>query len=231
MKKYLIPLLLFLCLSGQVVPMVYADEEAPVSIDDVVNQHTIFDDKMLLNGYAAKYQEESLSVLMAMIQDEGLMSYKVASAIKVLREEYGDQLVGRDLKIAIQHLWRRLHRSDSAFVQVEAMLALLKLDRYRYFGSLMPALIQKIDHYNRTVNEMAFKGAKEVLDENGTRAREARIVFNLLRKMMFLSRNRLKTIDEPSQRLQYKLTLLRWSIKVLGTEELKRLPDEVIGLL
>jgi hypothetical protein len=61
--------------------------------------------------------------------------------------------------------------------------------------------------------------------------REARIVFETLRKTLFLSRNRLQDITTPNEALQNKLDLLRWSIKILGTQELKRLPQEVINLL
>jgi len=61
--------------------------------------------------------------------------------------------------------------------------------------------------------------------------REARIVFNTLRKIFFLSRNRLQNITTPSTSLQEKIELLRWSIRILGTQELKRLPSEVINLL
>ncbi len=61
--------------------------------------------------------------------------------------------------------------------------------------------------------------------------REARIVFDTLRKILFLSRKRLGNITVPNKRLKQKLELLRWSIRILGTQELKRLPSEVINLL
>ena len=62
-------------------------------------------------------------------------------------------------------------------------------------------------------------------------AREARIEFNTLRKIFFLSRKKLKAADPSDPKLRNKLQLLRWSIKVLGTEELKSLPPEVISLM
>lgn len=208
----------------------FAQDESMV-VDSVANEYTVFDDRMLLEGYAQKYDEETPEILLEMIKDDGLSSYKMAAALQVLRTNYGEDLVGRQRKIIIQHVWRRLHRSDSPFVQVEAMLVLLKIDRYRYFAPIIPLLIQKLDHYNRTVNWMAFEGLMGIAKEGTGRAREARIVFNVLRKMMFLSRNRLKSVAEPSEKLQHKLDLLRWSIKVLGTQELKRLPQEVLPLL
>jgi len=63
------------------------------------------------------------------------------------------------------------------------------------------------------------------------RAREARIEFNTLRKVFFLSRKKIQGEDPQGPRLHNKLQLLRWSIKVLGTEELKSLPPEVISLM
>ena len=127
-------------------------------------------------------------------------------------------------------LLRRLNKSDSAFVQVEIMHTLLVLDRYQYFDSMVPALILKMDHYNRVVSALAFDNLQEIL-KHSERNREARIVFNTLRKVFFLSRKRLDGVQKPDQKLQEKLEVLRWSVKVLGTQELKNLPQEVIGLL
>jgi len=130
------------------------------------------------------------------------------------------------LKILI----RRLNRSDSPFVQVEIMHALIVLDRYQYFEAMVPALIQKMDHYNMVVSTLAYDDLTEIT-KNSLYPREARIVFNTLRKIFFLSRNRLQNISTPDLRLSQKLDLLRWSIRILGTQELKRLPNEVINLL
>ena len=92
-------------------------------------------------------------------------------------------------------------------------------------------MIRKLDHYNEAVSTMAFECLQKTLDNNTNRSREAKIVFNTLRKVLFLSRNRLQHVKEPSEKLKQKLTLLRWSIKVLGTQTLDQLPPEVIRLL
>ena len=127
-------------------------------------------------------------------------------------------------------LIRRLNRTDSAFVQVEIMHTLCLMDRYKYFKSMVPALIQKLDHYNSVVNELAYYGLNNITSGHD-RPREARIVFNALRDILFLSRKRLGNIKDPDERLTQKLKLLRWSIKILGNEELRKLPKEVINLL
>jgi len=111
------------------------------------------------------------------------------------------------------------------------MFALCTLDRYRYFAPMVPALIQKLSHYNVTVSDRAFEAVSAIIEAGNNRTREARIVFNTLHKILFLSRKRLATITDPGPRLTKKLKLLRWSIKVLGSQELKRLPKEVISLL
>lgn len=194
-------------------------------------QHTIFDDKMLLDGYAEKYKEESKEILLAMIKDDTLSPYKMASAVRVYKENFADETFGREKNLTLKALLRRLNRCDSSFVKIEIMHTLCILDRYRYFKSMVPALIRKLDHYNSTVNELAFESINAIIKTDKPRPREARIVFNALRKMLFLSRNRLKQIDTPSEKLKRKLDLLRWSIKILGNQELKRLPSEVINLL
>jgi hypothetical protein len=96
---------------------------------------------------------------------------------------------------------------------------------------MVPALIQKLDHYNSTVNEIAFESLNQIIKAGSNRNREARIVFNTLRKILFLSRRRLAAMTEPEPKLVKKLKLLRWAIKVLGNQELKKLPKEVINLL
>ena len=122
-------------------------------------------------------------------------------------------------------------RTDSPFVQIEIMHTLCIMDRYRYFKPMIIDLIRKLDHYNRTVNDMAYDSIDQIIKMGNDRPREARIVFNTLRKMLFLSRKRLQGTKEPNQKLRHQLDILRWSIKILGTEELKRLPPEVINLL
>ncbi len=194
-------------------------------------RQTIFDDKLLLNGYAEKYDTESKEILLAMIKDETLGPFKMAAAVRVFKETYSQEVFSREKRIIIKILLRRLNRTSSPFVQVEIMHTLCRMDRYKYFKSMAPALILKLNHYNSTVNELAYTAVDDVIVTGNNRTREARIVFNTLRKILFLSRRRLADITEPDARLKQKLKILRWSIKVLGSQELKRLPKEVINLL
>jgi hypothetical protein len=185
----------------------------------------------MLDGYAQKYQTEDKSILLAIIQDETLSAYKTAAAVRVFRQRFSREVVSGEKRAIEKLLFRKLNRTDSPFVQVEIMHTLCVMDRYKYFKPMVPALIQKLDHYNRTVNQMAYRGLDEIAIKSGhNRAREARIVFNILRKVLFLSRKRLETMTEPTPLLKQKLDLLRWSVKILGTEELKRLPNEVLHL-
>lgn len=193
--------------------------------------NTIFDDQMLLNGYTEKYGDLSKEILLAMIKDDTLTPYRSAAAVRVFKQKFSSEVVSREKKVIEKTLLRRLHRTDSPFVQVEIMHTLCQMDRYRYFKSMVMALIQKLDHYNVAVNEIAFENLNQIIKAGSNRNREARIVFNTLRKMMFLSRKRLATVKEPDAKLAKKLKLLRWSIKVLGNQELKKLPKEVINLL
>jgi len=196
-----------------------------------INNNTIFDDKMLLDGYTKKYSDLPKDTLLAMIQDETLTSYRSAAAVRVFQEKYIKDVVSNEKKGIEKILLRRLHRTDSPFVQVEIMYALCQMDRYRYFKSMAPALTQKLNHYNSTINEIAFDRLNELIKTGNNRTREARIIFITLRKILFLSRKRLANVSEPDPQLAMKLKLLRWSIKVLGNQELKKLPKEVINLL
>jgi len=155
----------------------------------------------------------------------------MAAAVRVFKDQFSKEVFNREKKIIEKILLRRLNRTDSAFVQVEIMHTLCRMDRYKYFNSMAPALMQKMNHYNDTVNEMAYFGLNDIIESGNNRAREARIIFNTLRKVLFLSRRRLAKVTEPDTRLLQKLKILRWSIKVLGSRELKRLPKEVINLL
>lgn len=193
--------------------------------------YTIFDDRMLLRGYAKKYADYSKDILIEMIQDDNLSPYKMAAAVRVFNQKQSAELVYREKKYAEKVLLRRLNRASSPFVQVEIMYALCKMDRYRYFQSMVPALIQKLNHYNSAVNEIAYESLDDIIKSSQPRSREARIVFLTLRKILFLSKKRLTNITEPEPKLARKLKLLRWSIKILGTQELKKLPNEVINLL
>jgi hypothetical protein len=190
----------------------------------------IFDDKALIEGYRKKYTDLPDEVITEMIKDETLSAYQSAAALKIFTEKLANDMVRREKILTEKTLLRRLNRADSPFVQVELMNALCTVDRYRYFATMIPAMIQKLDHYNETVNEMAFNNLV-MLTEKSNRSREARLVFETLRKVLFLSRKRLAAVTVPGPRLSQKLQLLRWSIKVLGSEELQRLPKEVINLL
>ena len=204
-----------------------AAADAPAPLPD----QSIFDDKQQLLGFAERYHQEPKEVILAMIKDETLDPYRTAAAVRVFREDYIDQIFSREKVLLEKTLLRRMSHSDSPFVDVEIMHTLCLINRYRYFGSMVPALMQKLDHYNSTVNELAYEGLKNLTSKEHSRAREARIVFNILRKNLFLSRRRLADVVEPSPPLKQKLELLRWSIKILGTEQLNRLPREVIHLL
>lgn len=198
--------------------------------DDLAEQ-PIFDDQQLLDGYAQKYADLSKDVIFEMIMDDTLNSYQIAAAVRVFKERYSGEVVSREKSRGERILVRRLKLTDSPFVEVEIMHTLCRMDHYRYFQSMVPALIQKLNHYNVAVNEIAFNSLNDIIGPNNKRAREARIVFNTIRKMLFLSRNRLVNVTEPDEKLARKLKLLRWAIKVLGRQELNRLPAEVINLL
>ena len=198
---------------------------------DPLSDQTIFDDQLLLDGYAEKYAENSKDILLAIIQDETISTYKTASAVRVFREKFSGEIFSREKLLVEKILLRKLHRAESAFVQVEIMHTLCLMDRYKYFASMIPSLILKLDHYNDTVNLMVYFALNEIIEIGHNRPREARIVFNNLRRILFLSRKRLAEVEEPNERLKQKLELVRWSVKVLGTQEIRRLPKEVINLL
>jgi hypothetical protein len=220
--------LLIFFLSLSLFPLWAQDKE---DINEAnINSGAIFDDKALLDGYTQKYADETRDILLAMIADDSLGAYKCTAAVRVLKEKYAFQVLSKEKANIIKTLIRRLKSSDSPFVQVEIMHTLIVLDRYQYFETMVPALIQKMDHYNRVVSTMAYDDLLEITKDS-IYPREARIVFETLRKTFFLARNRLRRISVPDENLQQKLDLLRWSIRILGTQELKRLPSEVINLL
>lgn len=191
----------------------------------------IFNDKLLIEGYAGRLSSTTKDVLLAMINDDTLVPYRKAAAIRVFRSRFAAQTVTRERSIVEKIFLRQLERSSSVYVQVELMHSLVVLDRYRYFDAMVPALIQKIDHYDVTGSEMAYASTMAINDSGSQRAREARIEFNTLRKIFFLTRKKLDSLDPQESRLKMKLDLLRWSIKALGTEELRNLPKEVISLM
>ena len=225
--KNLYLLLLFLTLFFS-TPLCAQDED-DINDTDIASS-AIFDDKALLAGYAQKYADESRDILLAMVADDSLGAYKCTAAVQVFTKKYANEVLSKEKGKIIRILIRRLNRSDSPFVQVEIMHALIVLDRYQYFEGMVPTLIQKMDHYNRVVSTMAYEDLLDITKDSFY-PREARIVLETLRKVFFLSRNRLKNITTPNENLRQKLDLLRWSIKILGTQELKRLPSEVINLL
>ena len=87
-----------------------------------------------------------------------------AAAVRVFRQKYAADIVSREKIIVEKILLRRLDRTDSAFVQVEIMHTLIIMDRYRYFNSMVPILIQKLDHYNNAVNEVAYAGLNDIIE-------------------------------------------------------------------
>jgi hypothetical protein len=213
----------------------YSEEQTATTAPSVVNapyfDEAIFDDKLLIEGYANKISQASKDMLLAMINDSTIPPYRKASAVRVFRERFASVVVAKEKNIIERFLLRQLERTDSPHVQIEIMHTLIVVDRYRYFDAMVPALIQKIDHYDKYVAELAYESLVHINQLGNQRAREARIEFNTLRKIFFLTRRKLLSADEADVRLKYKLELLRWSVKVLGTNELKNLPKEVLNLM
>ncbi len=196
-----------------------------------IQEVTQTEDRVLLEEYIEKYKNLSKETILALIDADDFTSFKRSAAIHIFRENFSREVVSKEKKTIEKILLRRLKKSDSAFVQVEIIHTLCLIDRYKYFNWAIPELIQKLDHYNITVNELAYKSLTHLIDDKNNRAREARIVFNRLRKVLFLSRKRFATINTPDKKLAQKLSLVRWSVKVLGTQELKRLPKEMLHLI
>lgn len=225
MKKLISIILLILVLASPA----WSQDKDDINSADIASG-AVFDDRALLEGYGQKYANEPKDILLAMIADDSLGAYKCTAAVRVFKEKFANGILSNEKANIIKILIRRLNRSDSPFVQVEIMHTLIVLDRYQYFGSMVPTLIQKMDHYNPVVSTMASDDLVEITKDS-LYPREARIVFDTLRKILFLYRNRLQNITTPNMNLRQKLDLLRWSIRILGTQELKRLPSEVINLL
>ncbi len=203
----------------------------PAGFAEEQNEDAIFNDKALLDGYSQKYTEESQDIILEIIQDDTLSPYKTAAAVRVFREKFAANILRNEKKMAVKALIRRLNRSDSSFVQVEIMHTLCFLDRYKYFDSLAPSLIQKLGHYNDTVSEMAFTAIDHIIKLGRNRTREARIIFSNIRRHLLVNRKKLSRIKEADPKLKREFELLRWSIKILGKQQLKKLPSEVINLL
>jgi len=198
---------------------------------DPGQQLGVFDDTNILDGYSKEYQNEPKDAIIGRINDDTINVYQTAAAIRVFKLKFSQNIVGREKLLIEQDLFRRINRTNSPFVEVEIMHTMCVLDRYKYFDAMVPALILKIDHYNGAVNEMAAVALDDIIAKGKGSARDARIIFNTLRKVFFLSRNTFRGINQPDQRLAKKLKLLRWSIKILGGQEVKKLPKEMIHLL
>jgi hypothetical protein len=221
MKKDLIRLLAFLLIFNfSAMPAAWAQEE----------QSSVFNDKDLLEGYAKQYAEEPKDVLVAMINDDTLSAYRMAAAIRVFNEKFSEVVFARDKILIEKALLRRMAITTSFFVDTEIRHTLCKMDRYKYFESMVPKLLYRLDHYNKVVNELAYGYINDIIQSGQNRTREARIVFETLRKMLFLSRKKIKDTTQADTRLTQKIELLRWAIKILGNQELQRLPPEAIHL-
>lgn len=224
MNKFFLPVFLLLVL---VLPF----GQSVVFADSLQQETDVFDDKALIQGYVDKLAGSSKDLLLAMINDDDLAPHKKVAAVHVFRQDFALQMVSQEKLIIERVLLRQFQRSNSIYLQVEIVHTLLVMDRFRYFDSMMPLLVQKMDHYNTYANEMAYEAIEDINASGAQRAREARIIFNTLRKTFFLTRKKLEKADPFDPRLRNKLKLLRWTIKVLGTEELKSLPPEVISLM
>jgi hypothetical protein len=206
---------------------------AAKAVNDPQNtlEEAIFDDTVLFLGYVDKYKDKSKDVIMAMINDSTISTFKLAAALHIFSERFADQTVATEKNFSEKTLLRILNHEDSPFVQTQTMSALVALDRYKYFKVMVPKLIEKLDHYDDAVVDIAYDDLTMIIAKSTARTREARIIFNTLRKILFLSRKKLEYINQPDEKLQKKLDLIFWCIKVLGTQELKQLPSEVIRLL
>jgi hypothetical protein len=229
-----IMVLLIPCAGGQ-EPV--AKPQEPVAVDVPATDPAstgmtdIFDDKALVQGYETRLAGAAKDFILAMINDDDLYVYKKIAALRIFRDKFALQMVARERGIIERVLLRQLQRSSVVNLQIELMHTLVIMDRFRYFDAMVPLLIQKMDHYDPYVNETAYGAMDHINAAGPQRPREARIEFNTLRKIFFLSRKKLKAADPSDPKLRNKLQLLRWSIKVLGTEELRSLPPEVISLM
>ena len=168
-------------------------------------EEAIFDDKMLFQGYVDKYADKTKDVIVAMMNDSTLATFKLAAAIRVFKDRFADQTVATEKNFLEKTLLRILSHDDSPFVQVETMSALVVLDRYKYFKIMVPRVIEKLDHYNDAVVDIAYEDLSVLIAKSNARTREARIIFNTLRKILFLSRKKLEYVQEPDEKLQKKL--------------------------
>ncbi|MBF0478906.1 MAG: hypothetical protein HQL26_05450 [Candidatus Omnitrophica bacterium] len=204
-----------------------ADQPAAVS---AVHDY-LLDDRQQIDEYTDKFKQIPKDILLEMVKDETLNPLRMTATMSIINQQYVKEMVQSERIQYERALLRMLSRTDSSFVQVESMYGLCVADRYEYFDSMVPALIQKLNHYNTGVNLLAYENLDQLLLDGQNRQREARIVFNTIRKILFLSRRKLESMSTPEPKLDRQLKILRWSIKVLGNQELQRLPREVIHLL
>ncbi len=221
----------FIIKSTMLVLFLFAPDLIAYAQSQTFENQGVFDDAKILAGYAEEYANESKETLIGRINDDAINFYQIAAAIDVFRQRFALTIVGREKIRVEQDLIRRINRTNSAFIEVKIMHTLCLMDRYKYFDTMVPALILKFDHYNVTVNEMAQAALDDIIAKGKNNSRDARIIFNTLRKVLFLSRNTLRKTTKPDARLERKLKFLRWSIKILGAQELKRLPKECLRLL
>ncbi|MBF0483948.1 MAG: hypothetical protein HQL25_04515 [Candidatus Omnitrophica bacterium] len=224
-KKFLLFNFIFiglLTISGRFVMPVHAAEPT---------QDYLLDDRKQIDEYTEKFRQIPKDILWEMIKDDTLNPLKTTAALRVMNQDFVKTMVQSERQQYERKLLRNLSKSDSPFIQVETMYGICVANRYEYFDSMVPALIQKLNHYNTGVNLLAYENLNKLLLDGQNRPREARVVFNTLRKILFLSRIKLETITTPEPKLDRQLKILRWAIKVLGNQELQRLPREVIHLL
>ncbi|HQL41292.1 MAG TPA: hypothetical protein PLO93_03250, partial [Candidatus Omnitrophota bacterium] len=79
MKKITFLSLCPLFLSLALIALSYAQSDNPSAM---------FDDKQLLEGYAAQYADEPKDVLLAMINDDTLSAFRSAAAVRVFNQKF-----------------------------------------------------------------------------------------------------------------------------------------------
>ncbi|MBI5416008.1 MAG: hypothetical protein HZA29_04250, partial [Candidatus Omnitrophica bacterium] len=112
-------LLVFMILSflaSALVPGVYAQGALGHPGQEDISGQAIFDDRQLLDGYAQKYADLPKDVVVEMLKDDTLNSYKTAAAIHVYKEKYSNEAVAREKNQMERILIRRLKLTDSPFV-------------------------------------------------------------------------------------------------------------------
>src|SRR3990167_7788814 len=104
MKKYSYLFIFVLLLTAspllaQEEPVVNAqisETAAPNGSNPQTSEYAIFDDKMLLFGYAKKYKDLPKEILLEMIKDDTLNTFKTAAAARALREKFGSGIVSAE---------------------------------------------------------------------------------------------------------------------------------------